>query len=77
MHLSQLSHDLLKEAITQGTITLQNGNSYKLTSSQIITITKFLIQSTPPTLKIPQEDEDNIPEEMLLPFNSQDIKFFR
>jgi len=63
MNLTQLSYELLQEAITKGTITV-NSKVYILTASQIITITKFLIQSTPPTFKVP-EQEENIPEEML------------
>jgi len=65
MNLSQLSYELLQEAVTKGTMTLENGTIYEITSSQLITITKFLIGNTSPTSNTESED-DNIPEEMLL-----------
>src|SRR5712664_2586841 len=65
MNLTQLSYDLLQEAVTKGTITLENGTVYEITSSQLITITKFLIGNTSPSSNT-ESEEDNIPEEMLL-----------
>ena|SRR5436190_4662694 len=69
MNLAALSYELLTEAITKGTITLQNGTVYELNTSQLITITKFLIGNTLSTT-IKDSQEENIPQEMLLPFTS-------
>jgi|SRR6266853_3797184 len=74
MNLTQLSYELLQEAVTKGTMTLENGTIYEITSSQLITITKFLIGNTSPPSNTESED-NNIPEEMLFftqPIN-QDI----
>ncbi len=65
MNLSQLSYDLLQEAITKGTMTLENGTVYELNTSQLITITKFLIGNSS-TLPNESIEEENIPDEMLL-----------
>ncbi len=63
MNLSQIAYELLQEAITKGTMTV-NSKVYILTTSQIITITKFLIGSTS-SIPDTESKEDNIPEEML------------
>ncbi len=60
MDLSQLSHELLEEAITKGTITVEN-RVIQLTGTQIISVLKYILDKN---IEIKKEEEVNIPTEM-------------
>ncbi len=62
MDLSQLSHSLLEEAITKGTITVEN-RVISLTGTQIISVLKYILDKN---ISVEENVETNIPKEMLL-----------
>ncbi len=64
MDLSALTQSLLEEAITKGTITLEN-RVIKLTGSQIITVMKYILDKK--VSSVSKEEEMDIPVEMFCP----------
>ncbi len=60
MDLSQLSYSLLEEAITKGTITVEN-RVINLTGTQIISVLKYILDKN---IETKREEEINIPTEM-------------
>jgi len=64
MDLTSLTNTLLEEAITKGTITLEN-RVIQLTGTQIITCMKYILERK--VSSTPVEDEVDIPLEMLYP----------
>ncbi len=62
MNISLLSEQLLEEAITEGTITLNN-RVLELTASQIITVIKYILDKKVSSSAV--EDGIDIPQEML------------